>query len=153
MSAISSPSPNLSWQCANLTVPMDYLVNTNNKTTEIYIAKVHPEGLNKPLGGVFAAGPIGYSYPQNLILCTYSSQIFSYLGNAFILPTILNVTNSQFDVILVDQRGVRIFRLQSLIRIDWSVECTGLRRISGYSWIHQSREHYRAIDRSNHYFL
>jgi hypothetical protein len=56
MSLIFEQPPNVTWQCANLTVPLDYDVNPKNKTTEIYIAKLHPEGLSNPSGGVFAVG-------------------------------------------------------------------------------------------------
>ena len=38
---------NVTWQCANLTVPLDYRNATDNTTTQIGMAKAHPNELNE----------------------------------------------------------------------------------------------------------
>lgn len=43
----------MTWQCANLTVPVDYLHNLENKTTQIGLAKARPAELTVPLGILF----------------------------------------------------------------------------------------------------
>src|SRR5271154_2973709 len=44
---------NLTFTCANLTVPLDYLNNPQNKTTQVGVAKAHPIELTQPLGELF----------------------------------------------------------------------------------------------------
>ena len=54
------------FQCANLTVPLDYLNNTK-KTTQIGVAKVHPKELENSLGPMFISGPPDLSYSPTFI--------------------------------------------------------------------------------------
>jgi hypothetical protein len=51
----------LTFECANLTVPLDYLDNPQNKTTQLGIAKAHPMELTEPLGILFPSFGIGDS--------------------------------------------------------------------------------------------
>jgi hypothetical protein len=41
------------WQCANLTVPLDYRNGTGNATTVVGIARGRPKGLETPIGALF----------------------------------------------------------------------------------------------------
>jgi len=52
---------NLVFTCANLTVPLDYLNNPQNKTTQVGVAKAHPEELTDPLGQLFIGQESGAS--------------------------------------------------------------------------------------------
>ena len=63
---------NITWQCANLTVPIDYR-STKNSTTQVGVVRGRPNELEKPLGALFSnrGGPSGayiLSCRQNLKL-------------------------------------------------------------------------------------
>ena len=55
------PLFNVTWQCANLTIPIDYLDATDNKTTQLGIAWARPNELETPIGALFSnpGGPSG----------------------------------------------------------------------------------------------
>jgi len=52
---------NLTFTCANLTVPLDYLNNPQNKTTQVGVAKAHPQELTTPVGQLFIGQAGGIS--------------------------------------------------------------------------------------------
>ena len=49
------------WQCANLTVPVDYRDGSNNKTTQIGVTWAHPKDVDGIQKGLFSnpGGPGG----------------------------------------------------------------------------------------------
>jgi len=52
---------NMTFQCANLTVPLSYM-NIQNKTTQIRVAKLHPNELQNSQGPMFISGISSLSY-------------------------------------------------------------------------------------------
>jgi hypothetical protein len=99
---------------------MDYLNNTSPKTTQLGIAKLHPNELTKTEGLLFIATYLGESY----VLCYFlvnSRTILSEDVDFNLLPLVLNLTDRRYDVMLVDSRGVCTHHNISLIRIGWLV--------------------------------
>ena len=127
---------NLTFTCANLTVPMDYLDNPQNKTTQLGVAKAHPMELTEPLGELFIGQNDWASYVP--LLLNLFRNILGYQTEVMLFPFVLNVTNRQYDIMLVDNRGVKAFKGPWLI-VDWLVKLLGLHR-KHYSSIWQSSD-------------
>src|SRR5579859_4833417 len=64
---------NIKWQCANLTVPMDYR-SADNKTTQIGIVRGHSNDVAQSTGVLFAnAGDPGTSYTPFILIVTQAN--------------------------------------------------------------------------------
>ena len=86
---------NVTFQCANLTVPVNYLDPTQNKTTQVGMAKAHPIELKDPLGLLFTGLLAGASYLFYLVFAE-CRDVLSGNGEFQVLPTgSLNVTKQK----------------------------------------------------------
>jgi len=89
-----------------LTVPIDYLNATSNATTTIGIARGRPNGLINPIGALFAnrGGPSGAYVPLLSKSDTASMIMLNVKTGA---QGYLRATARQYDIVLVDPRGVK----------------------------------------------
>ena len=114
-------------------MPVDYLDTSGaNKTTQIGLARAHPNDLDTPGRILFSGLGAGLSYVSSR-RGTNGREIFSF--DSDLMPFMVDLTNSEYDIILMDPRGVRSFCTESLT-LDWLVECTDM-------WIY-GRHHQRS---------
>lgn len=92
-------------------MPVDYLDTSGaNKTTQIGLARAHPNDLDAPGRILFSGLGAGLSYfapPTAFSNGTNGREIFSF--DSDLLPFMVDLTNREYDIILMDPRGVRFF--------------------------------------------